>query len=218
MLPIFGCSLVALMVFLGKAWEIRSLRLSEVGWFDAVLERLRSGRTHEIPSLLSGVPHPGARVIQASLKLHDVRPDRIEAEARRVGTLEVQRAESYLGLLAFVAQVTPLLGLLGTVIGMVALFQGLQGSGMQEIDLGKLSSGIWQALLTTAAGLTVAVPSLAAHSYLTARSDRLRLQISDMVQQVLTELPARSEARASPLDPARPQPVTLADLPPKAAP
>jgi biopolymer transport protein ExbB len=119
------------------------------------------------------------------------RPDRAEAEARRVGSLEIQKAESYLPLLSFIAQAAPLLGLLGTVLGMVDLFLGLQSSGLREVDVSLLSSGIWKALLTTAAGLTVAVPTLAAYSYLAHRADGLRLQVTDLVQQLLTEVATR---------------------------
>ncbi len=73
---------------------------------------------------------------------------------------EIQRLEKNLALLSFIAQVAPLLGLLGTVLGMVDLFIGLQGSGLSNVDVSALSSGIWKALLTTAAGLMVAVPTL----------------------------------------------------------
>ncbi|HJL41170.1 MAG TPA: MotA/TolQ/ExbB proton channel family protein [Myxococcales bacterium LLY-WYZ-16_1] len=188
MVPILASSGVALMVFLGKAWEFRSFRGSDLRWFDRVLERVRSGHRASVPDELEGAAHPAARVIAASLRVHVARPDRVEAEARRVGTLEVQRAEAYLGVLAFIAEAAPLLGLLGTVLGMLDLFRSLQQAGLEQIDLGLLSSGIWQALLTTAAGLAVAVPTLAAHGYLVSRADRLRVQIGDCVQQMLTEL------------------------------
>jgi biopolymer transport protein ExbB len=66
---------------------------------------------------------------------------------------------------------------------------GLQGSGLGQLDPARLSAGIWKALLTTAAGLLVAVPTMAGHAYLTSRTDRLRLQMSDAIQRVLSEAP-----------------------------
>ena len=72
------------------------------------------------------------------------------------GSLELQQYERGLSLISFIAQVAPLLGLLGTVFGMVEMFYGLQKAGLANVDAAALSSGIWKALLTTAAGLIVA--------------------------------------------------------------
>jgi len=91
-------------------------------------------------------------------------------------------------LLAFITQVAPLLGLLGTVLGMVKMFFSLQQAGMSNVDVSLLSSGIWQALLTTAAGLMVAAPSLAAHSYLSTRLEHFRFHLKDSVERLLTAL------------------------------
>ncbi|MGF1510475.1 MAG: MotA/TolQ/ExbB proton channel family protein [Myxococcota bacterium] len=188
MWPIYACSLAALTVFIKKMVDLASSRLGDVSWFEKALQALRNADDDELHRVLRGAPHPAARVLDAGLSVRRASPDRIEAEARRVGNLEIQRAEAYLSVLSFIAQAAPLLGLLGTVLGMVDLFRGLQSSGLQSIDLALLSSGIWKALLTTAAGLTVALPTLAAYSYLVRRADSLRIQVSDLVQRMLTEL------------------------------
>jgi biopolymer transport protein ExbB len=114
----------------------------------------------------------------------DEAPEQAEAEAKRVATLELTRLESGVNLLSFLAQVSPLLGLLGTVLGMVEMFMGLQEAGEGNVAISDLASGIWKALLTTAAGLTVAVPALAGYAYLVSRVDQVRLQIVDIVQRV----------------------------------
>lgn len=193
MWPIYACSVVGVAVFVKKLIDLFSARIFDLGWFEGVLERVRAGSDDEALSILQASRHPASRVLAATLNVWRRRPDRAEAEARRVGSLEVQKAESFLALLSFIAQAAPLLGLLGTVLGMVDLFLGLQASGLREIDVSLLSSGIWKALLTTAAGLTVAVPSLGAYSYLAHRADTLRLQIIDLVQQLLTEMHTRDE-------------------------
>lgn len=190
MFPIYLCSIVSLAVFVKKLLELKAARLSELGWLDGVLDKLKTGDLPGAGSACESARHPATRVIKSMLGVLAVRPDRAEAEAERVGSLEIQRLEKNLALLSFIAQVAPLLGLLGTVLGMVDLFIGLQGAGMSNVDVSQLSSGIWKALLTTAAGLLVAVPTLAGYSYLTAHTDRLRLQLSDTVARVLTEAPA----------------------------
>lgn len=192
MAPIYLCSFVAVVVFFKKVGDFRAARLRDMAWVDPVLDHARRGDFASARSAAGSARHPAGRVAEATLQLLERRPERAEAEARRVGSLELQKLESHLSVLAFIAQVAPLLGLLGTVLGMVDLFAGLQDSGLGNVDVGRLSSGIWKALLTTAAGLSVAVPVLAAHAWLSSRSDGFRLQVSDLVQRLLNEAPHRS--------------------------
>lgn len=190
MVPIYLCSAVAVAIFCKKLLEFRARRLTEFDWIDGVLQALRSADFDAARRRASQTDNPTGKVIGAMLDVLEHRPDRVEAEARRVGSLEIQKLEKHVGGLSFVAQAAPLLGLLGTVIGMVELFMGLQGTGMATVDAAMLASGIWKALLTTAAGLAVAVPALAGYAYLNSRTDRFRLGLRDAVQRVLTAMPA----------------------------
>jgi len=195
MLPIYLCSVVALAVFLRKLFELRRARQGGEPWLERVVCALEAGDFEAALTDCGKSEQPAARALEAAIRVVERRPDRVAAEAARVGSLEVQRLDRHLSVLAFIAQVAPLLGLLGTVIGMVRLFFDLEASSSMA-DTAQLSSGIWQALLTTAAGLVVAVPTLAAHSYLAARSDALRLELHDTVERALTALPAPPEAAA----------------------
>lgn len=189
MVPIYLCSVVAVAVFFKKWLDVRAARLGDVGWVESMIAHVREGRFEEAQNATEGTRNPVGEVARATLRILGRRPARAEAEARRVGSLQLQRLESQLPLLSFIAQIAPLLGLLGTVLGMVELFVGLQGAGLASVDVGQLSSGIWKALLTTAAGLCVAVPALAAHAWLTSKSERFRLLVSDVIQQILNEAP-----------------------------
>ncbi len=194
MAPILLCSLVALAVFLRKLIQFRVEGLGDVSWLAGAIDHVRQGDLAGARTHCADVRHPAARVVGAVAGTLLVRPERAEPEAIRVGKRELSRLEDLLGLLAFIAQVAPLLGLLGTVIGMVDLFAGLGAVGGTQVDASRLSSGIWKALLTTAAGLMVAVPALAAHTWLTSRIDRVRAVMGDALQQVLTAAPPpRSE-------------------------
>ena len=187
MYPIYACSMLALAIFVHKLLEFRQAQLHEVGWLDGVLAHVRTADYTAAQQACREPRHPGTRVVQAVCRALEQRPDQAESEAKRVGSLEVQRLERRLGMLSLLAQIAPLLGLLGTVLGMVDLFMGLQGLEQANLAISDLASGIWKALLTTAAGLTVAVPTLAAHVYLSTRVDDLRLQLGDMVARVLFE-------------------------------
>lgn len=190
MAPIYLCSVLALMIFIRKVLDFRAQRLGDLSWFEAVLESIKGEELSDARQRAQEAAHPVGRVVVAMLAVAERRPDRVEAEAQRTGSLELQRLEKHLGALSFIAQAAPLLGLLGTVIGMVELFMSLQGTGAASVDAALLASGIWKALLTTAAGLVVAVPALAAYSYLNSRTDHFRLILRDSVERVLTMLPA----------------------------
>ena len=193
MWPIYICSVVALAVFCQRFVVYLSIRHKQLPWLRPLLMDTQQGKLAQVQEDLEDIPHPIARVLLAATKVSRHRRDRVEAEAKRVGTLELQRYESFLPLLGFITQVAPLLGLLGTVLGMVKMFFGLQTAGMSNVDVSALSTGIWQALLTTAAGLIVAAPSLAAHTYLLSRVDTFRLQMSNAIEQFLTALPTEEQ-------------------------
>lgn len=186
MAPIVLCSFAASTLFFFKWRQLRAAQVTEWAWLDAPLAEVMQARLPRAQALLAGLSHPGASVIAGAVEVMKTRPTRAEAEAQRLGSLQLQALESHLALLAFIARVAPLLGLLGTVLGMVDLFLGLQGAGLQEVDVALLSSGIWKALLTTAGGLVVAVPTLAGHAYLASRADAFRMGMDDAVQRLLT--------------------------------
>ncbi|MCB9640800.1 MAG: MotA/TolQ/ExbB proton channel family protein [Myxococcales bacterium] len=189
MWPIYLCSILALTVFCQRLWLYRKISANQLPWVEPLLQRI--GAMHYIAAAEQAekIDHPVARVLAASSRIAALRPDRVPAEAERVGLLELSTFERNLPLLGLVSQIAPLLGLLGTVIGMVQLFFGLQSAGMANVNAAALSSGIWQALLTTAAGLVVAAPTLAGHHYLNSRVDNLRMQLRDSVERMLHVLP-----------------------------
>ena len=117
-------------------------------------------------------PGPVARVVYAAI----LRPDLSRADLKEIvqeaGQLEVPRLETHLPLLITIANVAPLVGLLGTVAGMIHAFVTLSSHG-GYVTANALSSGIYQSLLTTAAGLVVAIPAYVAHNYLSTRVNAL---------------------------------------------
>lgn len=106
-------------------------------------------------------------------------------EVARVATGELVRARSGLRALELIATIAPLLGLLGTVLGMIGAFQTLQASGSQA-DPSALAGGIWEALLTTAAGMAVAIPASVALSWFESVTETVRTDIEDAATRILT--------------------------------
>ncbi len=209
MYPIYLCSLVAAAIFLKKSREFFAGQLTKTDWLEPVLEDIRTQDFDSAIAKSKATPNPVGNVIASMLSVFSHRPDRVEAEAVRTGSRALQNLEKNVGGLSFIAQVAPLLGLLGTVVGMVELFMGLGGSDMGQVDSSMLSSGIWTALLTTAAGLLVAVPALAAYTYLNSRTDAFRLTLSDSIARVLTALPESATSQPAANQPATSKPATL---------
>ncbi len=189
MVPIYVCSAIALCVFIERILVLRGARIGDLSWLPDVMEAARKKEFDRIAALCRNCLHPGARVVEAMTAVWSSRADRVEAEAGRETTMQLHLLEKHVSILSFIGKAAPLLGLLGTVIGMVQLFIGLQHAPPGQVDIGLFASGIWKALLTTAAGVVVAVPSLAAYTYLTARIDRLHLKLHDIVERMLTAVP-----------------------------
>ncbi|MEZ5685323.1 MAG: MotA/TolQ/ExbB proton channel family protein [Paracoccaceae bacterium] len=133
-----------------------------------------------------------------------------EAETGRVARALLARARTGLRGLELAATIGPLLGLLGTVTGMIAAFQALQEAGSRA-DPATLAGGIWEALLTTAAGMAVAIPAQIALSGFEAVVDRLRHDMEDAATRIFARAPARPAALSDAAPPAAPSAAVLAE-------
>lgn len=182
MIPLYACSLVALAVVVRKVLQFTSRRVGS----RAALHHLRGAGPDldELGAKLEHDPSPLGRVLSETLHTARRQPDEAEGAAMRASTTELDRYESWLPLLAYVAQIAPLFGLLGTVIGMVDLFSSMEAAG-DAVSTTTLSSGIWKALLTTAAGLMIAIPTLGAHIWLARRVELLQHRLEEGVGELL---------------------------------
>lgn len=186
MFVLLALSVVALAIILFKVIHFRRLRVRRLGFIDDVIAKIAAGQIPEARTLLAGRPNPVARVMESAVEtagapgMDDKERD---AEIGRVGSAEVQSLESYMGGLEVIANLSPLLGLLGTVMGMITAFAELQLAG-SDVDPTILAGGIWEALLTTAFGLGIAIPALAAFYLLEAEVERVRNAMKDAVIRI----------------------------------
>ncbi len=190
MWPIMACSVIALAVTLERLWRLRRAQTSMRDFMDAMRSILRQRRMQEALTLCDETDTPVARVVKAGVLKHERPKADIREAMQDAGRLEVPRLERYLGALATCTSVAPLLGLLGTVIGMIKCLAVVMHKGGQVIP-GDLAEGIGNALITTAAGLSVAIPSLIAYNYLVSRVDNLVLEMevssSELVELLVTD-------------------------------
>ncbi|MEM9146548.1 MAG: MotA/TolQ/ExbB proton channel family protein [Pseudomonadota bacterium] len=148
---------------------------------------------HEQAREAIGRTTPADRVLGHAMAGLAAKADRapLERELERRGNEELERMRRHLRTLEVIAMVSPLLGLLGTVLGMIQSFQELELAG-GSANAAVLAGGIWQALLTTAAGLIVAIPAAIAANLLSARVDRAGHQIEDAVSALFAADHARA--------------------------
>lgn len=181
-------STVALAIVLLKLWQFRRLRLDQREPVESALQHWRRHDARSAHALLADSPQPVAQLVHLALDgLERPRVDLalLREELARVATARMEQLRGYLRALEIIGTLSPLLGLLGTVLGMIEAFKQLETAGAR-VDPAILSGGIWQALLTTAVGLTVAIPAVLAHTWLERRVERCGHRMEDAVTQVFT--------------------------------
>ncbi|MFU8833513.1 MAG: MotA/TolQ/ExbB proton channel family protein, partial [Wenzhouxiangella sp.] len=151
-----------------------------------VSDLLSTNRPEDALELCLQGRSPLARILVVILKNRGASRAHLKSLAEEVGEREAVFLQRYLGLLATIANVSPLLGLLGTVLGMINAFNVIAAEGVGTPAT--LGGGISEALITTAAGLSVAVPMLLVHRYLSARSDRLTLELEEASMKIVDQV------------------------------
>ncbi|WP_417514021.1 MotA/TolQ/ExbB proton channel family protein [Marinobacter sp.] len=171
MVPIVACSILALAIILERFWTLRASRVAPPQTINELWRWIKKKELNgrKLKALQSSSPM--GRVLAGGLinakHGREIMKESIEHEASQV----IHDLERFLNPLGTVATITPLLGLLGTVIGMIKVFAEIQLAGVG--NAGNLAGGISEALITTAAGLTVAIPALICHRYFIRRVDEL---------------------------------------------
>jgi biopolymer transport protein ExbB len=169
-------SAVGVAVFIERFLHCHRAQINSTEFLNGVRTVLKRGNVVEALSICDATPGPVARLVKTAIVNRDQGRERVHEALEEAGLLEVPRLEEKLNLLATIAQLAPLLGLLGTVLGFIKTFSYLQGQGLYA-HLSDLSAGVWQALICTAAGLAVAIPAHAGYNYLVSRVNAIVLDM-----------------------------------------
>ena len=186
MYPLILCSLIALGVIIAKAWTLWVAHRSTRRVLTQVEEAARAGRIEEAIQIAAETPGPTAAILLAGLRRIEgrtLRKGEVEQAITTTGAIELGFLERGLVILATVANVAPLLGFLGTVAGMILAFGAIERAG--DVDPGLVAGGIKVALLTTAAGLLIAIPVNIGYNFFVTRIDALILDMEQGAQKVL---------------------------------
>jgi len=177
MYPILFCSVLALGIFFERLWTYLRIRRGTMALLREVESLIHKNRLEEAIVICQRSGTPLSRIFLAALRSSGRPRDQIKTVVEEVGGREAAPLERYLGLLGTISTLSPLLGLLGTVLGMIQAFNVIATQGVGTPAT--LGGGISQALITTAAGLTVAIPTILLHKYLSSRADRLILEMEE---------------------------------------
>ncbi len=193
MIAIAICSIVALATIIERLVQIGRVRRHNASFLEAIRGRIRRGNLEEAKQICSEyVNSPLAIIFLEALRHVPFGEKRTMEAIRDAGERQAESLEKNVDWLATIAGGAPLLGFLGTVLGMIQAFQRIESLG-GNVDSSVLAGGIWQALLTTAAGLTVAVPVFFAHNYIISRIHSEILEMEDHSHDLMFLLTSGTE-------------------------
>ena len=158
MIPIILGSIVALAIILERFWMLRKIRINFQQFAQEVFILLERGQFQKALERCEAVEHPVGDVFKLGILNRNLKRQEIESMMEREGNEQIQYLEQYLGALMIIIGVEPMLGFLGTIVGLIKAFMAWEQLGA-NITVSALAAGIYQAMITTAAGLIVAIPA-----------------------------------------------------------
>jgi biopolymer transport protein ExbB len=200
------CSLAALAIAVEKLWYLAAISTDIIRFKQELFELVRSNKIQEALVLCDHNPSPIARILKAGILKADSSRQDIKDALEQTSSLELPKLEKRLTALLTIANIAPLLGFLGTVMGLANTFRTIQvrAATLIPVTQSDLAAGIWQALITTVAGLTVAIPTFVVYNYCVSRANGLILEMEkvsvelvDFLEHIAESENARKE---SPVD------------------
>jgi biopolymer transport protein ExbB len=177
-------SAVAIAVFIERYLHCHRAQINSTEFLNGVRTVLKRDNVVEALSICDATPGPVARLVKTAILNRDHGRDRVREALEEAGLAEVPRLEEKLNLLATIAQLAPLLGLLGTMLGFIQTFLLMKNAGLYA-HVGDLADGVWKALICGAAGLAVAIPAHAAYNYLVSRVNSIVLDMERAATEIV---------------------------------
>jgi len=187
------CSIVSFAVFIDR---IVHLRKSEVDTNKLILDlrqAIQEGNIVQAIQICENTGGPVANIVKSGIQKHNRSKERIESAMELTGLIEIAQLEKNAKILSVIAYVAPLIGLLGTVLGFIQAFGEMRMSGLVDISATRLGEAMEYALVTTAAGLVVAIPSVLAYNYIVSRIEGFTLEIQTTSSEIAELLLYKNE-------------------------
>lgn len=183
MYPLLASSVVALAVFLERAWSLKRSRIIPDTFVNRIEALVGEQRINDALLLCQESNNPMASVMAAALRNAKRDRARVKEAVEEIGKFQSALLERFVEIEGTVAAVAPLLGLLGTVLGMITVFQRVEQAGLGDPAI--FASGIWEALITTAVGLAIAIPAFVGYKVLLSRVDNLVIEMEERSLRII---------------------------------
>ncbi len=181
---LIAASAVGILVFVDRLLHYHRAQINSMEFLNGVRNVLKRDNIVEALSICDATPGPVARLVKVAVLNRERGRDGVREALEEAGLMEVPRLEEKLNVLATLAQIAPLLGLLGTVLGFLQIFGALQLAGSQA-HLEQMAGGIWKALISMAAGIAVAIPCYAGYNYLVGRVNSIVLDMEKAASEIV---------------------------------
>src|SRR5438552_18728142 len=191
---LLALSAIVIVVFIERLLHYHRAQINSMEFLNGVRNVLKRDNVVEALSICDATPGPVARLVKVAILNRERGQEAVREALEEAGLIEVPPLEDKLNLIATIAQITPLMGLLGTVLGFIKIFGELQAKAALA-NMQDLSGGIWQALICTAAGLAVAIPCYAAYNYLVSRVNAIVLDMEKAATEIInivSDLPSKT--------------------------
>ncbi|MFI5343978.1 MAG: MotA/TolQ/ExbB proton channel family protein, partial [Chlamydiales bacterium] len=190
---IIGCSIVAFTIFIERLMQLRKSEIDTNQFIIAMRKTIKDGNIVEAVKICEDTGGPISAIVKAGLTKHNRNKEQIESAMEISGLIEIARLEKNAKILSIIAYIAPLIGLLGTVLGFIQAFAEMRLSGLVDISATRIGEAMEYALVTTAAGLVVAIPSILAYNYIVSRIEGFVLEMQTSSAEIVDLLINREE-------------------------
>ncbi len=196
LLVIGGCSLISFTIFIERLMHLRKSEIDTNKLIIRLRKAIKQGNLVEAIGLCESAGGTIANIIKAGLLKHNRSKEQIENAMEISGLIEIAHLEKNAKVLSIIAHIAPLIGLLGTVLGFIQAFAEMRMSGLVDISATRIGEAMEYALVTTAAGLVVAIPSVLAYNYIVSRVEGFILEIQTTSSEIVDLLVHHEEENA----------------------
>jgi len=195
MYPLLVCSIIALAVSLERFYHLRRAGINASRLMSQIKAKISRGGVEEALGICEETPGPVARVLAASLAAYDRNREEIREVVKASALVEIPRLERFMGLLSTMITVSPMLGLLGTISGLIKIFNVISGGEIGNYTA--LSAGIAEALITTFTGLLIAIPFMIVYNALSGKVDGIINEMEQRSIELVNYMKSRGETDAA---------------------
>ena len=192
MVPIILGSILGLAIVIERLWVFRQMKLDTFEFVESIFKLLKENKIADAIGLCNEYSHhPLAVVFKIGIERRNLPEARLEKILEQAGNNQVQKLEKFLGALVSIINIEPLLGFLGTITGLIRAFMSWEQAGA-NVTVGVLAGGIYEAMITTAAGLSVAIPLYLSYHYFISR---IKVTSNELTNHCIQLLEVMAEAK-----------------------